>query len=96
MDASGLGYSESGDGLFAFMLRDQRRGILVFTPDGTLLHEVDIPCGASGGVAFASGLRIRRVRVKGFRRRYCDDGRGEAPGLGTSPGFEQPASGIPP
>ena len=50
-----VGYSESGDGLFAFMLRDQRRGILVFTPDGTLLHEVDIPCGASGGVAFASG-----------------------------------------
>ena len=50
-----VGYAESGgDGLFAFMLRDQRRGILVFAPDGTLLHDVDILCGGSG-MAFANG-----------------------------------------
>ena len=49
-----VGYSESGDGLFAFMLRDQRRGILVFAPDGTLLHDVDLVCDASG-IAFANG-----------------------------------------
>ena len=49
-----VGYDETRDGLFAYMLRDQRRGILVFAPDGTLLHEVDILCGGSG-MAFASG-----------------------------------------
>ena len=49
-----VGYDEAGDGLFAFMLRDQRHGILVFAPDGTLLHDVDILCGGSG-MAFANG-----------------------------------------
>ena len=49
-----VGYDETRDGLFAYMLRDQRRGILVFAPDGTLLHDVDILCGGSG-MAFANG-----------------------------------------
>ena len=49
-----VGYDETRDGIFAYMLRDQRHGILVFAPDGTLLHEVDILCGGSG-MAFASG-----------------------------------------
>lgn len=50
-----VGYAESGgDGLFAFMLRDQRRGILVFEPDGTLLDDVDLVCDPSG-MAFANG-----------------------------------------
>ena len=50
-----VGYAESGgDGLFAFMLREQRRGILVFAPDGTLLDDVDLVCDPSG-MAFANG-----------------------------------------
>ena len=50
-----VGYAESGgDGIFAYMLRDQRRGILVFAPDGTLLEDVDLECDPSG-MAFANG-----------------------------------------
>ena len=50
-----VGYAESGgDDIFAYMLRDQRRGILVSAPDGTLLEDVDLECDPSG-MAFANG-----------------------------------------
>ena len=57
MDPTGriwIGYTEPCRGLMGCWLRDQRKGVSVFSPEGDLVHDLRI-CQPEGGIAFANG-----------------------------------------
>ena len=49
-----IGYTEPCRGLMGCWLRDQRKGVSVFSPEGDIVHDLRI-CQPEGGVAFANG-----------------------------------------